>query len=303
MLLVGTSMPLTGQVTGQAIGVAQEFRVADTRCPPGTCVCSGQLREGNARPSTIHGECVAADFDGDGTTDFAMSYGEGWAFLVLRNTDGEQEAVLFDAGGVLELYPPRSTVGPHGEPSSTNHGLFVPYFFGTDHAVFLWDGKALQRTLLPAWADAAPTAAPMPQWAFDSSATVPDERAIVHGIRLGMAEDEVRAKFGEPTRVREDWGPVLDSTRTLEFPGATALLSRNGVEDFDCWGGRECHLPGGPGIGVALAEVVEALGPGERSDGVPRLLRYHVEGCDCWIDIQFDGRLRVRLISLTFDRS
>jgi hypothetical protein len=93
-------------------------------------------------------DCLAADFDGDETTDLAFTGEEGMAVVLLRRGLGEWH--IIDAMGLLELYPPRADVGPHGEPPTARFGLFVRWV-GQFHAVFLWNGEGFTRTALPAW--------------------------------------------------------------------------------------------------------------------------------------------------------
>ena len=133
------------------------IRVIKPGCVPGECICSGRvspdvgLDETGPRDEELERgvRCIAADFDGNGFTDFAIPGGEGMANVIMSNAAGFWRAARIDAGGVLELYPPRFIKGKQGEPISKNHGLLVRWV-GQNHAVFTWDGEEFSRTLFPA---------------------------------------------------------------------------------------------------------------------------------------------------------
>jgi Domain of unknown function (DUF4440) len=93
--------------------------------------------------------CLAADFDGNGAVDFAIPGAEGRATILMNDEAGLDHAVQIDAGGLMELYQPRASVGPLGEPVSRNHGILVRWV-GQDHAVFVWSGKGFDRKLFSA---------------------------------------------------------------------------------------------------------------------------------------------------------
>jgi hypothetical protein len=155
MLLAAAPWP---SADAQAIREPVRVELADPPCAPGVCRCRGRIEAAGAL--VAHGvdaralergvRCVAADLDGDGTTDFALHGGEGLAVIVRSPGGGAQEAVVIDAGGVIEPYAPRAAAGPHGEPAAAIHGLLVRWV-GQHHAIFLWDGRQFVRTLLPAW--------------------------------------------------------------------------------------------------------------------------------------------------------
>jgi hypothetical protein len=93
--------------------------------------------------------CIVADFDGNGANDYALPGAEGLATVVLMRKMGFKRAVLLDAGGVLEFYEPRMSVGLHGEPASRRPGLWVRHV-GQNHAVFVWRDGRFVRILFPA---------------------------------------------------------------------------------------------------------------------------------------------------------
>ena len=132
--------------------------LAEPECVPGECVCSGEvspevrLNETGPRPEDLQEgvPCIAADFDGNGTIDYALPGAEGMANVILNDKEGLWRAIRIDASGVLELYTPRDLVGEHGEPKSKNYGLFVRWV-GQNHAVFLWDGEGFTRTFFPGY--------------------------------------------------------------------------------------------------------------------------------------------------------
>ena len=131
-------------------------RVNKPECVPGECICSGRVSPAARLNETGPGvedlergvPCIAADFDGNGFTDFAIPGAEGTANVIMSNAAGFWRASRIDAGGVLELYPPRFTKGKQGEPISKNHGLLVRWV-GQSHAVFTWGDEEFSRTLFP----------------------------------------------------------------------------------------------------------------------------------------------------------
>lgn len=133
------------------------IRVIKPECIPGECICSGRVSPDVRLNETGPGDeelergvpCIAADFDGNGFTDFAIPGAEGMANVIMNNATGFWRAARIDAGGLLELYPPRLTKGKQGEPISKNHGILVRWV-GQNHAVFTWDGEEFSRTLFPA---------------------------------------------------------------------------------------------------------------------------------------------------------
>jgi hypothetical protein len=150
-----------------ALGSAQDapdprlLSLVDSTCAPGACRCRGLIDSTGTlaasgvdrRALRLGVDCLAADFDGNHTTDVALTGGEGIAVIVRRLPTGALESHVVDAGGVLELYEPRSAAGPHGEPRSSYHGLFIRDV-GKEHVVILWDGRRFGQTRLPAWPDA-----------------------------------------------------------------------------------------------------------------------------------------------------
>jgi hypothetical protein len=147
--LAGASYAHTQQPQGHHLAVRRPG------CVPGECICTGQadvrarLNENGPRPSELRRgvRCIVADFDGNGAVDHALPGGEGIATVILSTRGGGfLKAVTVDAAGMIHLYSPRATPGPHGEPPSKLPGLFVPWV-GRSHAVFLWNGEGFARTL------------------------------------------------------------------------------------------------------------------------------------------------------------
>ena len=134
---------------------AHRITIDEPKCVPGDCVCRGtvdaraKLNEtGPSEQQLSDGlRCVVADFDGNGSHDYALPGGEGLEIIILSTANGGfLRAVTIDAGGMVSLYPPREARGPDGEPPSKLPGLFVPNV-GLDHAVFLWNGTTFARYL------------------------------------------------------------------------------------------------------------------------------------------------------------
>ena len=133
------------------------IRLKNSACVPGKCVCAGSfkpetwLQWHGPRPRKLASgvACIAADFDGNGTNDYALPGGEGLATVVFMSEPGFKKAVLLDAGGVLELYKPRKSTGPHGEPASGRPGLLVRHV-GSNHIIFLWRNNGFARISIPA---------------------------------------------------------------------------------------------------------------------------------------------------------
>lgn len=150
------SATLGAQETHDPIRLA----LVDSTCAPGHCQCRGVIDSTGilAANGLDHRllrtgmPCLGADFDGDGTTDVALTGGEGMAVVIRRTSDGRLVPHVIDAGGVLELYAPRASVGEHGEPRSRRHGLFVRNV-GRYHVIFLWDGSRFVPSRLGAWPD------------------------------------------------------------------------------------------------------------------------------------------------------
>lgn len=147
-----------GPLPAQNAGDPSRLTLVDSACAPGICRCRGAIDSTGTiaangvdhRALRVGVPCLAADFDGNGTTDVALTGGEGMAVIVRRTPDGALVPHVIDAGGLLELYGPRTTVGPHGEPRSAHHGLLVRDV-GRSHVIFLWDGARFAPTRLAAW--------------------------------------------------------------------------------------------------------------------------------------------------------
>lgn len=133
------------------------LNVKNPKCIPGNCICFGEvnssdrLNETGPNPSELKKgvRCVVADFDGNGIVDYAISGAEGSANIFLMNQTDSKAVVRIDAGGVLELYPPRKTKGPDGEPISEHNGLLVRWV-GQDNVVFIWNGRYFKTEKFPA---------------------------------------------------------------------------------------------------------------------------------------------------------
>ncbi len=131
---------------------AVDIRLGSPACVPGDCLCAGSfepeawLQWHGPRPAELASgiACIVADFDGNGANDYALPGAEGLATVVLMGEAGLKEVVLLDAAGGLELYEPRDSVGPRGEPASTRHGLLVRHV-GPNHVVFLWQDAGFVR--------------------------------------------------------------------------------------------------------------------------------------------------------------
>lgn len=133
------------------------IRLADPACAPGKCLCRGsfepdtwqqwygphpaELAEGIA--------CLVADFDGNGADDYALPGAEGMLTVVLFGAAGFRQAVLLDAGGLAELYPPRATAGEAGEPPALRPGLLIRHV-GQNHNVYLWQDDRFAKISFPA---------------------------------------------------------------------------------------------------------------------------------------------------------
>lgn len=152
-------------IFGTSIAAAQTLPVVDnatirlknSACVPGKCVCAGSfkpetwLQWHGPRPAHLASgvACIVADFDGNGANDYALTGAEGLATVVLMGKAGFERAALLDAGGVIELYGPRSSAGAKGEPASRLPGILVRHV-GQNHAVFLWREDRFVRILFPA---------------------------------------------------------------------------------------------------------------------------------------------------------
>jgi hypothetical protein len=131
----------------------------DPSCPANNCICignngvyyRGRLNETGPNPSELKKgvRCVAADFDGNGIVDYAIPGAEGSANIFLMDQKDPKAVVRIDAGGVLELYQPRKTKGPEGEPISEHYGLLVRWV-GQDNVVFIWNGRDFKTEKFPA---------------------------------------------------------------------------------------------------------------------------------------------------------
>jgi hypothetical protein len=134
-----------------------KLTVKNPQCVPGQCVCSGAI-DASARLNELgilasmlkRGiRCIVADFDGNGVPDYAIPGAEGSAAIILMSANRVARVAVIDAGGLLELYPPRNEPGDRGEPVSRNYALLVRWV-GRQHAVFLWNGDGFTRALFPA---------------------------------------------------------------------------------------------------------------------------------------------------------
>jgi hypothetical protein len=137
--------------------LALEIDVDDPACVPGECVCRGSAERSTGlwRVGLETGEltagvhCIAADFDGNGSSDFALLGLEGRIGVVMYEAEAPSALHELNAGGFPQLYQPREVEGPEGEPVAERHGIFVPHV-GRNQAVFLWNGEAFVRMLYPA---------------------------------------------------------------------------------------------------------------------------------------------------------
>jgi len=133
------------------------IRLKNSTCVPGKCLCAGTfkpetwLQWHGPRPGELASgvACIVADFDGNGANDYALPGGEGLATVAFMGTSGFKKAVLLDAGGILELYKPRKSIGPQGEPASSQPGLLVRHV-GSNHIIFLWRNNGFDRISIPA---------------------------------------------------------------------------------------------------------------------------------------------------------
>lgn len=133
------------------------IRLKNSACVPGKCLCAGSfkpetwLQWHGPRPRELASgvTCIVADFDGNGTNDHALPGGEGLATVVFMGKSGFKKAVLLDAGGILELYKPRKSIGPNGEPANRRPGLRVRHV-GSNHIIFLWRNNGFARISIPA---------------------------------------------------------------------------------------------------------------------------------------------------------
>ena len=144
----------------------------------------------------------------------------------------------------------------------------------------------------------------LPAWATTSDAYISRDSAVVSGVSLGLREDQLRNILGQPDSVVHGYSGMIDSTVELYFRTAYALLSPNGVENFECWG-KGCQQKSGVGVGSTVREVVNKLGrgfPGYGPDSSYSLI-YYVQGRDSWLEFLFDKELRVRRVSLANDNS
>ncbi|RKG73431.1 hypothetical protein [Corallococcus terminator] len=99
--------------------------------------------------------CVQGDFDQGGQPDYAFP-GKGYScnqpvpVRVLFTKDGQVRDVLALSREVscLQLYAPRSTPGPQGEPATERQGL-VDWGEGNATWVYLLDGKQWATTTHP----------------------------------------------------------------------------------------------------------------------------------------------------------
>lgn len=156
LLVLCSSPPLTAQESSDP----SQLTIIDSACAPGRCQCRGNIDSTGTlaangvdhRALRVGVPCLAADFDGDGTTDVALTGGEGMAVVIRRTPGGGMVSYVIDAGGLLELYEPRAAAGPRGEPRSSYYGLLVRDV-GRFHVIFLWDGARFAPTRLAAWRD------------------------------------------------------------------------------------------------------------------------------------------------------
>ncbi len=88
--------------------------------------------------------CLKADFDGNGVDDYVVPNGEGWIRVFLNHGKKTEQVIDIDAGGIAELYPPRSVVGPNGEPIVEHVSILVRWV-GQEHVVYTWDGKGFKK--------------------------------------------------------------------------------------------------------------------------------------------------------------
>ena len=94
--------------------------------------------------------CLKSDFDGNGISDYVAPMGEGWIHVFMNYGAKTEKRIDIDAGGVSELYPPRSKTGEHGEPAVKNPSILVRWV-GQNHVVFTWAGNEFKKLLYPAF--------------------------------------------------------------------------------------------------------------------------------------------------------
>lgn len=156
LLFVGSCTAVAAAQTLPGVDEVK-IRLKDPACIPDRCVCVGSfkpetwLQWHGPRPAELASgvPCIVADFDGNGANDYALPGAEGLATVVLMAKAGFKRVLLLDAGGVLEFYGPRKSVGPQGEPASRRPGLLVRNV-GRNHAVFVWRDDWFVRILFPA---------------------------------------------------------------------------------------------------------------------------------------------------------
>lgn len=87
------------------------LELADPACTStGACVCKGVIDEkvraelGRTTEQLAKGvTCLASDFDGNGTVDFAIPVGEGVAVVLMNGAAGVERQLSLDVGGDLSL--------------------------------------------------------------------------------------------------------------------------------------------------------------------------------------------------------
>lgn len=117
------------------------------------CISSGSVEANDPKPfdyKLYGGEenCLKSDFDGNGVSDYVAPLGEGWIRVFMNYGAKSEKAIDIDAGGVAELYAPRSAVGRNGEPIVERPSILVRWV-GQDHVVFTWDGAGFKRVTFP----------------------------------------------------------------------------------------------------------------------------------------------------------
>ena len=94
--------------------------------------------------------CLKADFDGNGISDYSAPMGEGWIYVFMNVGTNSEKVIEIDAGGVTEIYPPRVNVGKDGEPAVNNSSILVRWV-GQNHVVFTWDGSEFKKISFPGY--------------------------------------------------------------------------------------------------------------------------------------------------------